>query len=131
MPAGIHAEQAIGIRSKRSIAPKTPMSATLRNVFPLLDLHMSRQECLTYLEDNGFGDTVKSACIGCSYSGNSRLRWIRDTDPDAWADLVEFDKQIRNGGPRAIAEGKPQVALGPTRTKDTTLPAAHRQPICW
>jgi len=68
---------------------------------------MSREDCLAYLQKNGFGDTVKSACVGCPYSGNARLRWIRDTDPGAWADLVEFDRDIRNGSPRAIAEGKP------------------------
>ncbi|GAB2796524.1 hypothetical protein GCM10027199_85150 [Amycolatopsis magusensis] len=50
---------------------------------------------------------MKSACIGCPYSGNARLRWIRKTDPQAWADLVDFDKVIRNGSPRAVADGKP------------------------
>lgn len=45
--------------------------------------------------------------ITCPYSGNARLRWIRDTYPDDWADLVAFDREIRNGSPRAIAEGKP------------------------
>jgi len=79
----------------------------LRNVFPLLDLRMTRQDCLDYLTEHDFGDTVKSACVGCPFSGNARLRWIRDTDPDAWADLVAFDREIRYGSPRAIAEGKP------------------------
>ncbi|VVJ22675.1 Uncharacterised protein [Amycolatopsis camponoti] len=50
---------------------------------------------------------MKSSCIGCPYSGNSRVRFIRDTDPGAWADLVEFDRAIRNGSPRATVEGKP------------------------
>jgi hypothetical protein len=35
------------------------------------------------------------------------LRFIRDTDPHAWADLIEFDKAIRHRGPRATAAGKP------------------------
>jgi hypothetical protein len=53
------------------------------------------------------GDRYRIFAITCPFSGNARLRWIRDTDPDTWADLVAFDREIRHGSPRAIAEGKP------------------------
>ncbi len=107
VPAGVYAEQAIGISLDEVHRAKDSGVRYLRNTFPLLDLRMSRQDCPSYLADRGFGDTVKSACIGCPYSGNARLRWIRDTDPRAWQDLVEFDRDIRDGSPRALAEGKP------------------------
>lgn len=107
VPTGVYAEQAIGISTDEFHRAKDSDVRYLRNIFPLLDLGMSRQDCLTYLTEKGFGETVKSACVGCPFSGNSRLRWIRDTDPDAWADLVAFDREIRHGSPRAIAEGKP------------------------
>ncbi len=107
VPAGTFAEQAIGISTDEFHRAKDSDVRYLRNIFPLLDLGMSRQNCLTYLAKRGFGETVKSACIGCPFSGNSRLRRIRDTDPDAWADLIAFDREIRHGSPRAIAEGKP------------------------
>jgi hypothetical protein len=45
--------------------------------------------------------------IICPYSGNVRLRKIWEGEPDAWADLVEFDRAIRNGSPRGIVEGEP------------------------
>jgi hypothetical protein len=107
IPPGVFAEQAIGISTDEFHRAKDSDVRYLRNIFPLLDLGMSRQDCLTFLAERGFGDTVKSACIGCPYSGNARLRWIRDTYPDDWADLVSFDREIRHGSPRAIADGKP------------------------
>lgn len=107
VPPGVFAEQAIGISVDEFHRAKDSDVRYLRNVFPLLDLGMSRDDCITFLQEHGFGETVKSACIGCPYSGNARLRQVRDTEPDAWADLVEFDRAIRNGSPRAIAEGKP------------------------
>jgi hypothetical protein len=107
VPPGIFAEQAIGISVDEFHRAKDSDVRYLRNVFPLLDMGMSRDDCITFLQERDFGETVKSACIGCPYSGNARLRQIRDTEPDAWADLVEFDRAIRNGSPRAIAEGKP------------------------
>lgn len=33
--------------------------------YPLLELGMSRKDCQRYLERAGWGDTAKSACIGC------------------------------------------------------------------
>uniref|UniRef100_UPI003F495202 hypothetical protein n=1 Tax=Amycolatopsis sp. CA-096443 TaxID=3239919 RepID=UPI003F495202 len=107
VPRGVFVDQAIGISTDEIHRAKDSDVNYTRNIFPLLDLGMSRSDCLAYLRGRGMGDVVKSACIGCPYSGNSRLRFIRDTDPQAWADLIEFDKAIRNGSPRANADGKP------------------------
>jgi len=49
---------------------------------------------------------VKSACAGCPFGGNERWRWIRDHDPDAWAQAVELDKALRHGYPHAADGGQ-------------------------
>jgi hypothetical protein len=51
-------------------------------------------------------DRYRIFAITCPYSGNSRLRWIRDNEPDAWAEAVEFDRAIRDGYPRATRQGQ-------------------------
>ncbi|OLZ60422.1 hypothetical protein BS330_03640 [Amycolatopsis keratiniphila subsp. nogabecina] len=107
VPRGVFVDQAIGISTDEFHRAKDSDVNYTRNIFPLLDLGLSRSGCLTFLRERGMGTVVKSSCIGCPYSGNSRLRFIRDTDPHAWADLVEFDKAIRHGSPRANANGKP------------------------
>lgn len=107
VPPGVFAEQAIGISVDEVHRAKDADVRYLRNVFPLLDLRMSRDDCIGFLAERGFGETVKSACVGCPYSGNARLRWLRDNDPDAWHDLITFDKAIRQGSPRATANGAP------------------------
>jgi hypothetical protein len=65
---------------------------------PLLELGMSRRDCARYIERAGWGDTAKSACIGCPYHGNRQWRDLRDNQPDA----VEFDEAIRKGGARGL-----------------------------
>ncbi len=107
VPRGVFVDQAIGISTDEIHRAKDSDVNYTRNIFPLLDLAMSRSDCLAYLRERGLGEIVKSSCLGCPYSGNSRLRFIRDTDPRGWADLIEFDAAIRNGSPRATAEGKP------------------------
>lgn len=71
-----------------------------KQVYPLIDLKMDRQACRAWLERRGWGDTVKSACLCCPYSGNRQWREMRDNRPEEWAAAVEFDRKIRNGGAR-------------------------------
>jgi hypothetical protein len=67
----------------------------LRNVYPLLDIEMSREQCETYLTERGWSAT-KSACIGCPFHGNRAWRELRDERPDEWADAVAFDHAVRS-----------------------------------
>ncbi|MEU9515883.1 hypothetical protein [Micromonospora sp. NPDC048169] len=71
--------------------------------YPLLELGMSRKDCERWLTAAGWGDTAKSACIGCPFHGNLQWREMRDHRPDEWADALDFDRQIRKGGARASA----------------------------
>ena len=75
-------------------------------MFPLIELGWDRARCVAYLAERGFGHTVKSACVGCPFHGNAGWRWIRDNDPDGWAEAVAFDKAIRNGYPHATEQGQ-------------------------
>lgn len=70
--------------------------------FPLLEIGMSRKDCIRYLERVGWGHTVKSACIGCPFHGNAQWRELRDNHPEEWTDAVEFDHAIRKGGARGL-----------------------------
>lgn len=70
--------------------------------YPLLELGMSRKDCERYLTRAGWGDTAKSACIGCPFHGNAQWRDLRDNRPEEWADAVTFDRAIRKGGARGL-----------------------------
>ncbi|MFI6098218.1 hypothetical protein ACIA8G_21875 [Lentzea sp. NPDC051213] len=106
VPRGVYVEQAIGISTDEFTRAKDSGLRYLRNVFPLIDLDWDRAACAAYLAERGFGDTVKSACVGCPFHGQAGWRWIRDNDPDGWAQAVEFDKAIRHGYPRATEQGQ-------------------------
>lgn len=106
VPPGVYAEQAIGISTDEFARAKDADVQYLRNVFPLLELGWDRATCLAYLAEHGFGSTVRSACLGCPFHGNSTWRWIRDHDPRGWEQAVEFDKAIRHGYERANQKGQ-------------------------
>jgi hypothetical protein len=50
-------------------------------------------------------DRYRIFAITCPFHGNAGWRWIRDNDPDGWADAIAFDHAIRNGYPHATQAG--------------------------
>jgi hypothetical protein len=114
---GRHAEQWIGF----SYDEITRVNDKARNLYttmryPLIDLKMDRNACRAWLESRGWGHTVKSACIGCPYNGNRQWREMRDQRPDEWADAVDFDRRIRDGG------GKGETMVGQAFLHSSCVP---------
>ncbi|GAB3813401.1 hypothetical protein [Kribbella italica] len=101
VPAGRVCEQWIGFSTDEigRVSDRRRVKY-LTNRYPLLDLGMSRKDCQRWLAARGWGDTVKSACIGCPFHGNRAWRDLRDNHPGEWVDAVAFDAAIRNGGAR-------------------------------
>jgi hypothetical protein len=76
VPSGKYIEQAIGISTDEFTRAKDSGVRYLRNVFPLIDLGWDRARCVEYLAERGFGNTVKSACVGCLMWNLSELRCL-------------------------------------------------------
>lgn len=74
----------------------------LRNRYPLVDLGMTRRDCLWWMERSGYPRPPKSACIGCPYHSDAQWREMRDEQPAEWADAVAFDRSLRVRGVRGI-----------------------------
>ena len=57
---------------------------------------MTRQDCLVWLKTHYPDREIpRSACICCPYRNNSEWRWMKQNEPEAWEDAVEFDRMIR------------------------------------
>jgi hypothetical protein len=72
----------------------------ISNVYPLVEMRMTRWDCRNWLARNGYPIPAKSSCIGCSF----RTDWrdMKRKRPDEWADAVAFDEAIRDSkGPLA------------------------------
>lgn len=71
--------------------------------YPLVELEMTREDCLAYAEENGYPEPPQTSCIGCPFHDNVHWRYIRDHEPHNWQNAIEVDRAIRRGGPN----GKP------------------------
>ena len=56
---------------------------------------MDRNSCQKWLERDGWGDTPRSACIGCPYHNDHLWRQMKEQDPGDWQEAVDFDNKLR------------------------------------
>lgn len=84
----------IGISLDEAIRAKESMERWNENVFPLLDLRMTRQDCLRWMERKGYPKPPKSSCLGCPFHSDKQWRELKE-DPEAWSDIVQIDRAIR------------------------------------
>lgn len=104
-------EQWIGISLDEVVRMKPARVRYVRHRWPLIEERMSRHDCGRWLQANwveryGYPMPPKSACKVCPYHGDAQWRALRDGDPAEWAEVVEFDRAIRDGGPRGLLIGK-------------------------
>ena len=86
----------IGISLDEAIRMKNSTKRWIKNRWPLVEKEMSRNDCLLWLDRNGYPQPPKSACTFCPYHSDAMWRELRDNDPDSWADAVEVDAAIRD-----------------------------------
>lgn len=65
------------------------------NRYPLLELRMSRRDCIAWLEKRGIPVPPKSACFFCPYRSNLEWRRLQTEQPEQFAAAVEIDRLIR------------------------------------
>jgi 3'-phosphoadenosine 5'-phosphosulfate sulfotransferase (PAPS reductase)/FAD synthetase len=69
-----------------------------RNVFPLLELGWTRDDCLNYLADRWPYPVPRSACVYCPLKSDREWLDLRDNQPDDWQAAVAFDQAARPFG---------------------------------
>lgn len=89
----------VGISTDEIERVKPSDVSYIRRSDPLIDvLNMSRDDCERYLAERWPHPVSRSSCIGCPYHDNKTWREMRDGDPVAFADAVDFDRSLRAGG---------------------------------
>jgi len=96
-PKATAVEQWIGISRDESSRMKESQIPAIKMRWPLIELGMTRNACLTWLESHGYPLPPKSACTFCPYRSDRSWRHLRDTDPEGWNDALAIDRAIRGG----------------------------------
>lgn len=91
-------EMWVGISTDEAVRMKPAPRQFITNRWPLIELGMSRRDCLSWLSSRGYPEPPKSSCIGCPYHSAEHWRAMKETAPEEWADAVAIDRLIREPG---------------------------------
>ena len=65
------------------------------NVWPLVEMRMRRHDCLLWMERKGYPKPPRSSCVYCPYHSNAEWRRLKDEEPQAFADAVQFERDLQ------------------------------------
>lgn len=91
---GVLCQTLIGISTDEASRMKVSRESWNVNSYPLIDVGMSRSDCLAWMERNGYPRPPKSSCVACPFHSDDEWRLIKE-DPEAWADVLRVDESIR------------------------------------
>ena len=79
---------------------------------PLIDIGMTRQDCLEWMTKNGYPEPPRSACKFCPFHSSDEWRRLKAM-PAEWQEIVQFEKDLQvaalqNEGP-AQMKGTPYL----------------------
>ena len=88
-------ETHIGFTWDETERMKDPPRKWMKNIYPLIDMRMTRDDCLRWLADRGYPQIKRSACFMCPFRDDWEWSHMKHHDQETWAQAVEFDRALR------------------------------------
>ena len=84
-------EMLMGISRDEVFRIKTNRIKYITNVYPLVDLKMTREDCLTWMEESKYPKPPRSACTFCPYHSNKEWKEIKK-NKEEWDEKKDADQ---------------------------------------
>jgi len=103
-PKDQYIEQWIGISTDEIQRMKPARDKYIKNRHPLIEMNMSRQDCINWMKKNEFPLPEKSACIFCPYHNDNFWYEMKQNNRSEFDEAVKIDKFIRNRNKNLTSE---------------------------
>jgi hypothetical protein len=87
--------QYIGISWDEWHRCKPSRDAWVQSRWPLIELKMTRQDCLNWMAKNGYAEPPRSSCVYCPFHSDAQWRRLKEQEPEAFAKAVQFERDIQ------------------------------------
>lgn len=94
---GALVEEWIGFSMDETERVKPSQKKWARFRYPLIEMRMTRSDCLKWLEERNLPIPLSSACIKCPLISDERALELKQHDPEGYKNRVQFDRDLRNG----------------------------------
>jgi hypothetical protein len=89
----------IGISKDEARRARQSDKQSIKFVYPLIDLNMSRYGCITLINKLGWKIPPHTACWCCPNATNDEWFDLKMNYPDDWAKAVELEREVREKDP--------------------------------
>lgn len=86
--------QWIGISRDEAHRMKPARPGWLTSIWPLVDLRMTRADCLQWMSSRGYPLPPRSACYFCPYHSDAEWMRLRDSEPEAFAAAIDYERKL-------------------------------------
>lgn len=62
--------------------------------WPIMELRMNRNDCISWMKKRGFPLPPRSACVFCPYHNNAEWRRLKKDEPAEFEKAVQFEKAV-------------------------------------
>lgn len=69
--------------------------------WPLVEMRMTRQKCLTWMEEHGYPTPPRSACVFCPFHNRAEWRRLQLDEPEEFERAVKFEKAVQDAKRRS------------------------------
>ncbi len=95
VPNDVYIETLFGISADEPLRAKERGPKWQKTRYPLIEMGMSREDCVTWLETNDHSVPYKSACIQCPYRSDEAWLWMQQNFPDEFEEACKYDDWLR------------------------------------
>jgi hypothetical protein len=85
----------IGISTDEAVRIKESRVKYVKNRWPLIEAGENRNDCLRWMERNGFPKPPRSACVFCPYHTDREWRRLKTEEPAEFARAVLFERDYQ------------------------------------
>ena len=85
----------IGISTDEAHRMKPSREVFAENRWPLIELGMSRVDCLKWMSKNGYPEPPKSACTFCPFHSDAEWRKLKAGPKEEWDNVISIEKTIQ------------------------------------
>ena len=95
--------QWIGISIDEAHRMKPSHVKWAENIWPLIDKNMTRKACLKWMQEHGYPEPPRSACVYCPFHSDAEWRRLRDNEPHEFERAVKFEKDLQTAATKQTA----------------------------
>ncbi len=85
----------LGISTDEAHRQKDSRKSWITHSYPLIEMGMSRADCLNWMANKGYLQPPRSACYFCPYHSDAEWIRLKRDEPEAFASAVQFERDMQ------------------------------------